>query len=219
MASRARHLVERLLPDGVPIRQLVLTLPWRLRLVTVVGRRVERRRGETRWYPRHQRWPRAMALCAGERRAIGLGATSGAAPQRGRVAVARLWGGRLEPLWSTVPAVASRSVCGRWSCVPRRGWRRVDRLWPRAKPPDPPSGAGDGGGRQASDEVWVLACSTFLRRRQMEEHAAWTASGPWVLIPVTGSDKGPSVRGPLGSQRGSQLGAGHRGHPGSTPGV
>ena len=61
MAERARHLVERVLPAGVPIRQVVLTLPWRLRLL--LARRHDLCRGVLKvflravfgWYRRRAR--------------------------------------------------------------------------------------------------------------------------------------------------------------------
>ena len=79
-----------------------------------------------------------MAVCSGELRAIGLGATSGAGPQRGRAAGARspLWradgfvGGDSEAPGETQVA-GSTEPCG----VARTAFGR------EAKPPDPPNGA------------------------------------------------------------------------------
>ena len=85
MAERARHLVERVLPVGVPIRQVVLTLPWRLRLL--FARRHDLCRGVLKVFLRAVfGWTRRRA-----RRALGLrGARCGA------ITVIQRFGGALN---------------------------------------------------------------------------------------------------------------------------
>ena len=85
MAERARHLVERVLPVGVPIRQVVLTLPWRLRLK--LARRHDLCRGVLKVFLRAVfGWYRRRA-----RRALGVrGARCGA------VTVIQRFGGALN---------------------------------------------------------------------------------------------------------------------------
>ena len=91
MAERARHLVERVLPVGVPIRQVVLTLPWRLRLL--LARRHDRCRGvltvflRAPCFGRQGGWYRRRA-----RRALGVrGGRCGA------VTMFQRFGGALDP--------------------------------------------------------------------------------------------------------------------------